>query len=298
MAITINTANVSGGGSVTTKKKFNSGAVIALLFGLVAILLLVAAIAVPAVLLHHYYDERLFTMSKKIASYDRANAQRASLLEKREEIRAQDSRKYYLKATTPALASAELQDAVKTILESAVGQGQVPTTQVATPKDDGLVRNVSANFQMQTTMPNVRKIFYAIETAQPYLFTDNIKLSATVGSNHKSNPGQEPMVYMQFDVAGVGLVNAPPAVSAQAQSMSVTTPAAANNSNIAAGSIAKSPPSTTSTPPTAPTAPAATLASVPVAPSGTLQAPLNGKPVLPGSNAPAQTLKPIAGAKP
>jgi general secretion pathway protein M len=277
MAITMETVNSSGGSAATPKKKFNSGGLIALLLLLLALLLVVAAIAVPAILLHRYYDERLFTMNKKIASYDRANAQRTSLLEKREELRAQDSRKYYLKAATPALASAELQDAVKTIIEATVGQGQVQNTQLSAPKDDGLVRNVSANFVLQTSMSNVRKIFYAIETAQPYLLIDNLVMRTTVGSGHKPNPGQEPMVLVQFDVAGMALVNAAatasavpavvPAANSAPQGVAGVNP---NGGNATVGSIAKPAVLPAPAPPPAP-APSPSITGPQVVP--------NGKPV-------------------
>ncbi len=268
MAIAMNAATDSVGNSALIKHKFSRDGLLALALALLVLVLLVAAIAIPAVLLHRYYDDRLFSMNKKIATFDRANAQRASLLEKREELRSQDSRKYYLKAATPALASAELQDAVKAIIEGAVGQGQVQNTQVAAPKDDGLVRNVSANFIFQTSMPNVRKILYAIETAQPYLLVDNLTLRATVGSNHKSNPGQEPMVFVQFDVAGVGLVNTAPAASA-------AVPSGANvNANTATGNIA--------------TPSAASVTALQVVP--------NGKPA--ALTAPAAPAKHSVGVKP
>lgn len=282
MAIIMSTANAADANNAVRKKKFNSGGLIAFLLVLLAILLLAAAIAAPAIWLHRNYDERLFRMNKEIASFDRANAQRASLLEKREELRAQDSGKYYLKAATPALASAELQDAVKTIVEATVGQGSLQT-QPALPKDDGLVRNVSAIFNLQASMPNIRKIFYAIETAQPYLLIENLSMRATVGSNHKSNPGQEPMVMVQFDVTGVALVNAPRAVAATP----VTTGAgpsnaasSANSGNVAAGNITK---------------PSAAVAA---SNSATPSAPPNGKSAAPPpAPTPAPPVKPIAGAK-
>ena len=280
MAITMNAVSSSGLGSAPTKKKFGSGGLLAVLLLLAAFLLLIAVIALPAILLHRNYDERLFRMNKEIESFDRANAQRASLLEKREQLRAQDSRKYYLKAATPALASAELQDAVKSIIEAAVGQGQVQNTQVAAPKDDGLVRNVSANFSIQTSTPNLRKIFYAIETAQPYLFIDNLTMRTTVGSNHKSSPGQEPFIQVQFDVAGVALVNAPLAANAAPSvtgAGSGATPASSNG-NVAAGNIAK-PPAALSSNSAAPSAAPTGKAAQPPPP-----------PILPA--------KPLAGAKP
>jgi general secretion pathway protein M len=291
MAITMETANSSGGSAAAQKKKFNSGGLIALLLLLLALLLVVAAIAVPAILLHRYYDERLFTMNKKIASYDRANAQRTSLLEKREELRAQDSRKYYLKAATPALASAELQDAVKTIIEATVGQGQVQNTQLSAPKDDGLVRNVSANFILQTSMPNVRKIFYAIETAQPYLLIDNLTMRTTVGSGHKSNPGQEPMVLVQFDVAGMALVNAAATASASVSAAPAVAPAAnaapqgvggvnTSGGNATAGSIAK---------------PAVLPAPTPAPPPTTAPAPSNTGPQVVPNGKPIPSFVPKAG---
>ncbi len=296
MAITMETANSSGGSAATPKKKFNSGGLIALLLLLLALLLVVAAMAVPAILLHRYYDERLFTMNKKIASYDRANAQRTSLLEKREELRAQDSRKYYLKAATPALASAELQDAVKTIIEAAVGQGVVSNTQLSTPKDDGLVRNVSANFVLQTTMPNIRKVFYAIETAQPYLLIDNLVMRTTVGSGHKSNPGQEPTVLVQFDVAAMALVNAAASVSA-VPAVNAPPPVSRGivSGSTTAGSIAKPPVLPTPTP--TPT-PAQTSAPAPT-PTPTPTTSVTGPPVVPnGKPVPTYLPKAAAGGKP
>jgi len=85
---------------------------------LLIIAIVVAAIAVPVVLLNRHYDQNLAKMTRQWKSQSAFNAMRPQVALALESLRSKDVRKYFLKGTTSALASAELQDQVRQVVEA------------------------------------------------------------------------------------------------------------------------------------------------------------------------------------
>ena len=185
---------------------------IALLFAVV----IAAAILVPVVMLHRHYDENLGRMTRLFKSQSALNASRPELARALEALRAGNTRKLFLRGATPALAAAELQDQVKQAIES-VG-GKVALVQGIAPKDDGAYRIVAAQFHLNVSNSNLRRVLHALETREPYFFVDNLTVRALVPPGYRPPPGAaEPEVFAQIDVSGVTLLAdtaAPPAANA------------------------------------------------------------------------------------
>lgn len=162
----------------------------------------VAAVAVPVVLLHRHYDEHLALMHRQLRSQLALNEARPQLVRALESLKAKDARKLFLRGTTAALASAELQDQVKQVIEAA--GGRVSLVQGIAPKDDGPYRAVAATFHLNVSSSNLRRILHAVETQEPYYFIDNLSIRALTPPTFRPQPGQpEPEVFVQVDVSGV-----------------------------------------------------------------------------------------------
>lgn len=170
------------------------------------VLLVVAAIAAPAWFLYDRYDSTARQMARQLKSYTGLNRERPQLLKAVDALKARETRKYFVKGATPALAGADLQDVVKTIVES--NNGRVLSSQLLPHKDDNGTRQVNATIQMTANIQNLRQIFYAIEGREPYLFVDNLTIRSQVPSGFKPQPGFEPDMFVQFDVAGLAPVSA------------------------------------------------------------------------------------------
>lgn len=176
---------------------------LAVLLLVLLIAALVAAVAVPVVMLHRYYDEHLQTLQDRYVRYQRLAQTRSALQEKLEAVGTLESRKYFLKNTTMALAQAEVQEVATAIINN--NGGRIISAQIPNPKDEGRYKQVTVSFNINANIANMRKILHAIETAQPYLFIDNFKTVTTVAFNWKGQPGFEPEMNVNFDVVGYAM---------------------------------------------------------------------------------------------
>ncbi len=188
------------------------------LLALVVIVVL-ALIAVPVVLLHRHYDEHIARMTRQLQTQSAFNALGPKVAQALESLKTRDASRLFLKGNTAALASAELQDQVKTIVESSGGRF-ISSTGMA-HKDDGQYRTVAATFQINLGNANLRRLLHALETQEPYLFVDNLTIRSLTPPGFRAPPGySEPEVYVQMDVSAVARI-------AEAATVPATAPARA-----------------------------------------------------------------------
>lgn len=180
--------------------------------------LIVAAVAVPAVLLHRHYDDNIAKLSRQLRTQSAFNALRPRLTEKLDALKARDVRKLFLKGTSAALALAELQESVRGTIEANGGRVSGSSVPGNISKDDGPYRQVATAFTLNASNPNLRRVLYALETKEPYLFIDTIVIQSQSPSTFRPAPGSpEPEMYIQLDVHSFALRApselAPPAVT-------------------------------------------------------------------------------------
>jgi len=169
-----------------------------------AVVVVLAAFFVPLYLLHKHYDDKIAEFSDRIERYRRIAAQAPEYRKALDTMRAKDGRRFFLKNTAPNLAGAELQEQVRTAIES--NGGRITTSQNQGPKEDGRFRQITVSVQFFASSPALQKILYALESQPPYLSVESITvrpLNAFRG--FKPAIGQEPEVNVQLDVAGYAL---------------------------------------------------------------------------------------------
>ena len=167
--------------------------------------IVVAAIAVPVVLLNRHYDQNLSKLTRQWKSQSAFNAMRPQVMRALESLRAKDVRKFFLKGSTSALASAELQDQVRQVVEA--NGGRLISASANPHKDDGAYRIATASFQLNTSNANLRRMLHALETREPYLFNDNLVIRSQVPFGYRPPAGgSEPDLFVQMDVSGVAYV--------------------------------------------------------------------------------------------
>ena len=172
---------------------------------LVVIGLITAAVAVPAVLLHRHYDENIARLNRQVSTQTAFNALRPRLTEKLAILKQRDVRKLYLKGASTALALAELQETVRTTIE-ANGARVISSVQGATPKEDGAYRPVTAAFTLSANNANLRRVLYALEIKEPYLFIDTVGIQPQIGPGYRPAPGTvEPEMFVQLEVRGYAI---------------------------------------------------------------------------------------------
>lgn len=170
-----------------------------------AVALLVAVLAGLAMLVyvpwkqaHRHYDEAIEDRLDRTARYLRIAAQRKNVEDNIALIKKQNASRFYLRASAPALAAAEVQQMVQTIIEA--DELRVESTQIAPHKDEGSRRKITVNYRLRGPLPTVHKALYALETAMPYLYVDNLVIRSTVTRDFTAVPGIEPVVIVQFDL--------------------------------------------------------------------------------------------------
>ena len=178
---------------------------LALAFLLTLVSLAIAAVAVPSLLLHRHYDENIARLSRQLSNQTAFNAQRPRLMEKLAALKLRDVKKMYLKGTSTALALAELQEIVRTTIEANGGR-VISAVQGNAAKEEGAFRPVNANFNLAVNNVNFRRLLYALETKEPYLFVDTVNVQPQIGGAIRPVPGMvEPDMIIQLEIRGYAL---------------------------------------------------------------------------------------------
>jgi general secretion pathway protein M len=105
----------------------------------------------------------------------------------------------FLPGSNETLIGAELQNRVKTIVEAA--QGQLRSTQVLPPREDGGFREIPVRVEMTAELPAAQAILYQIEAASPLLFLDNVDLRAHP-ADRRDGSDDDPPLDVSFEVYG------------------------------------------------------------------------------------------------
>ncbi|RPJ37719.1 MAG: hypothetical protein EHM21_17850 [Chloroflexi bacterium] len=162
------------------------------------------ALAMPVMLAHRHYDASIEQLTDRMERYHRIIAMAPGLKAGLEQVKVRDGQKFYLKNVTPALAAAEIQEIVKTVIGAQ--SGKLTSIQIIPHKDDGGYRQIAVNLQFSGTIVSIQKILYALETQRPYLFVDNLSIRSRLMSNYRAAPGVEPEYFVQFDLIGYALI--------------------------------------------------------------------------------------------
>ncbi len=150
---------------------------IALLFAVLAVLAVL--VYVPWKQAHLFYDAAIADRLDRTSRYLRVAAQRKNIESNIALIEKRNAPRFYLKASSPALAAAEVQQMAQAIVET--NGLTVESTQFSSHKDDGAQRKVTVSFRLRGPLPAVQKALYELETALPYLYVDNLVIRSNVG---------------------------------------------------------------------------------------------------------------------
>lgn len=107
---------------------------------------------------------------------------------------------YYLTGDSEALVAAQLQNRLKTIIGNS--GGRLTSTQVMPASDEAGFHQVTIRVRMNCGIEALRQTMYSLETELPFLFVDNIDVSARQQRGRPTTPETEPELTVSFDVFG------------------------------------------------------------------------------------------------
>jgi general secretion pathway protein M len=174
------------------------GLALGLLLGLLA--LAAWLVSIPLRAKHAEYDNAIADRIKRIEVLGRIASTRPALEAAIAGVKKQDTARYYLKNSSPALAAAELQEIAQGIIDAnAMKSGSI---QIAPHQDELGRRRIMVKLQLRGTPEAMQKTLYGLETRVPYLFIDNLSVRATVNSRRWApTPMVEPEVQVAFDLS-------------------------------------------------------------------------------------------------
>jgi general secretion pathway protein M len=103
----------------------------------------------------------------------------------------------YLAGANDALASAELQDRIKSLVENQ--GGKLRSTQILPSRDEGGFRRITVRGEIMVDITGLQRVVYALESATPMLFLDNVEIRA-IPSTRDAAAG--PDLEVRFDLYG------------------------------------------------------------------------------------------------
>lgn len=106
----------------------------------------------------------------------------------------------FLEAASETLAQADMQNRLKTSIEAA--GGGLKSLQALPAKQEGDAQQVSVRVQMSGGTEALEKLLYAIETANPFLFVDNLDIQARRERRDKGDDEEAINLDTRFDVTG------------------------------------------------------------------------------------------------
>ena len=175
--------------------------ILALLLLIAGLMLLAVIVGLPAWRLHQHYDHHIEEYADHLARYREVAARRPAIDEALNAIQARNPRQYYLKASSPTLAAAELQGIVTRIVEA--HQGRIISSQILQQKDDNKSAQgkITLSLQMNAGIVPLQLILHSLETHQPNLFINQMSVRASQGRAYKPVPGAPPEFMVQLTVS-------------------------------------------------------------------------------------------------
>ena len=155
----------------------------------------------PILLANHYYQDTIAGLENRLHQLQRAAAIGDTLQPQYEQLKSwQASNAQYLKSNSVALATAELQSLVKRILVAK--NAEVVSTQIlATGQEEGFDR-VSLKVRIRGELEGIVQAFYVLETAEPFVFLDNVSIRANLGRRVRGHT--PPVQRLDIDLELIG----------------------------------------------------------------------------------------------
>lgn len=154
---------------------------------------------VPLWALNRHYLDTIDSLEARLGVLTGKVATSAELRSQHEQLRrALADNRQYLKNSSDALVTANLQGIVKRVANSKAME--LLSTQILATTEEAGIRRVALKVRMRGKLENLVGVFHALETGQPYLFLDNVSIRRLGMRRYKSARGEQ--LDVDFDLIG------------------------------------------------------------------------------------------------
>lgn len=155
----------------------------------------------PILLANQHYQATIDGQESRLQQLQRAAAIGDTLQPQYEQLKSwQASNAQYLKSNSAALAAAELQRLVKRILVAK--NAEVVSTQILTTGQEEGFDRVSLKVRIRGQLESIVQAFYVLETAEPFVFLDNVSVRASLGRRVRGHT--PPLQHLDIDLELIG----------------------------------------------------------------------------------------------
>jgi general secretion pathway protein M len=184
---------------VTDLSHYSRSFAIALL--LLAILALALVIFGPPLALYQAQANTIDDGRRELATYRRLVGSKAELEQQLAGLsRRSATSKYYVQGATPALASANIQKYLKSIVTR--NGAEVISTQIVAAQNDAEDNQVSLRVHMRADIDAAMAILHSVESGRPMLFVDDLAINARPVRGRTPEDPPTVQLDMQFQLTG------------------------------------------------------------------------------------------------
>lgn len=173
--------------------------ILALAILVLAMTIVVMLTIAPLWVLNRHYLDTIDGLEGRVAVLERSAAAGNGLRSQHQQLQhSPGSDRHYLKSTTEALAAADLQGIIKRI---AGPHGmEVLSTQIMPVTEESGFTRVALKVRMRGMLDGMIRVFYALETGQPYLFLENVSIRSRI--HRRSNRDASQVLDVDFNLIG------------------------------------------------------------------------------------------------
>jgi len=172
-----------------------------------ALLLIYAGIIMPALGQKSKHEQQIDELQFQYARFDQLVNQRDTIRKQLELLRQQQTDSTgFLEDKPESLAAADLQNRIKSIIESK--GGNLISTQVVQHENNATFPDVRIRIQMRANIESLQEIIYSLESGQPMLLLDNVYLqNRNIRITRRSTVSQQQqrdaeLIEARFEVTG------------------------------------------------------------------------------------------------
>lgn len=176
-----------------------------LALGVLALALIIVGMLLlaPLIAQHRRYDDRLADLGERLQRYLNVVQTQSVTQDALDRIRRQSAAtRYYLRSDDESLASAELQEHIKRVIDRS--GGQLASTQVLASQRAEHANVATVRVTMRGDAEALQKALYGLETGRPMLFLDNVSIRRSGRAFVRLGRQTVPTVPLQisFDASG------------------------------------------------------------------------------------------------
>jgi general secretion pathway protein M len=183
------------------KRSLRQRRILALAILVLVLVVLFSVTTLPVLLANQHYRDTIASMENRLQQLQRSAAIGDALKPQYAQLkRWQKTDAQYLKSSSAALAAAELQRMVKTVVQAK--NAQILSTQIlATRQEEGFDR-VSLKVRIRGALENITQAFYVLETGEPFIFLDNVSIRASSGRRIRGQIAPVQTLDLDFELIG------------------------------------------------------------------------------------------------